>query len=48
MPQIVSFSMLVRSATNWDGRPLMDASRYDTVLMAANSEIHQVQVLHMA
>jgi inositol-phosphate phosphatase/L-galactose 1-phosphate phosphatase/histidinol-phosphatase len=27
--------------TDWDGRPLADARRYDTVLMAANGELHR-------
>lgn len=27
--------------TDWKGRPLTDAPRYDTVLMAANATIHQ-------
>jgi len=26
--------------TDWEGRPLGDASRYETVLMAANEELH--------
>jgi fructose-1,6-bisphosphatase/inositol monophosphatase family enzyme len=26
--------------TDWDGQPLGDASRYETVLMAANKELH--------
>jgi inositol-phosphate phosphatase/L-galactose 1-phosphate phosphatase/histidinol-phosphatase len=27
--------------TDWDGQLLTDARRYDTVLMAANEEIHR-------
>lgn len=27
--------------TDWDGRPLADARQYDTVLMAANEDIHR-------
>ncbi|WP_457585088.1 inositol monophosphatase family protein [Ensifer canadensis] len=27
--------------TDWEGRPLADAPRYDTVLMAANEKIHR-------
>ncbi|WP_455919008.1 inositol monophosphatase family protein [Ensifer canadensis] len=27
--------------TDWEGRPLTDAPRYDTVLMAANEKIHR-------
>lgn len=34
--------------TDWQGRPLADASRFDTVLMAANAKLHAaaLQALH--
>lgn len=38
MPIIQAAGAIV---TDWDGRPLADARRYDTVLMAANGELHR-------
>ena len=34
--------------TDWDGRPLADAARFDTVLMAANAQLHAaaLETLH--
>lgn len=37
MPVILGAGGIV---TDWDGRPLTDASRFDTVLMAANATLH--------
>ncbi|MCW0000270.1 histidinol phosphate phosphatase [Pararhizobium sp. YC-54] len=50
LPQMPIIQAAGGIVTDWDGRPLMDAPRYDTVLMAANSEIHlaALQALHMA
>lgn len=41
LPQIPIVEAAGGLVTDWDGRPLVDAPRYDTVLMAANATIHQ-------
>ncbi|WDZ80420.1 histidinol phosphate phosphatase (plasmid) [Ensifer adhaerens] len=42
LPQLPIIEAAGGIVSDWDGRPLVDASRYDTVLMAANEEIHRV------
>ncbi len=41
LPQMPIIEAAGGIVTDWEGRPLADASRYDTVLMAANEEIHR-------
>lgn len=41
LPQMPIIEAAGGIVTDWNGRPLADASRYDAVLMAANEEIHQ-------
>jgi len=41
MPIILAAGGIV---TDWDGQPLADAARYDTVLMAANADLHRAAV----
>ena len=41
MPIILAAGGIV---TDWDGQPLADATRYDTVLMAANADLHRAAV----
>lgn len=41
LPQMPIIEVAGGIVTDWDGRPLVDASRYDTVLMAANEAIHR-------
>ena len=41
LPQMPIVQAAGGIVTDWDGRPLGDASRYDTVLMAANEQIHR-------
>ena len=41
LPQMPIIEAAGGIVTDWDGRPLMDVLRYDTVLMAANEEIHR-------
>lgn len=31
--------------TDWDGRPLIDALHYETLLMAANVELHRAALV---
>lgn len=41
LPQMPIIEAAGGIVTDWNGLPLADASRYDTVLMAANKEIHR-------
>lgn len=41
LPQMPIVQAAGGTVTDWDGRQLGDASRYDTVLMAANEQIHR-------
>lgn len=41
LPQMPIIEAAGGIVTDWEGRPLPDAPRYDTVLMAANAEIHR-------
>ncbi|MBT1157197.1 histidinol phosphate phosphatase [Aminobacter anthyllidis] len=41
LPQMPIVQAAGGIVTDWDGRQLGDASRYDTVLMAANEELHR-------
>lgn len=41
LPQMPIIEAAGGIVTDWDGRPLIDASQYDTVLMAANEAIHR-------
>ncbi|OOG69196.1 Histidinol-phosphatase [Ensifer sp. M14] len=41
LPQLPIIEAAGGIVTDWDGRPLVDASRYDAVLMAANEELHR-------
>ncbi|TAA55607.1 inositol monophosphatase family protein [Shinella sp. JR1-6] len=41
LPQLPIIEAAGGVVTDWEGRPLADASRYSTVLMAANEEIHR-------
>ncbi|WP_312366256.1 inositol monophosphatase family protein [Ensifer sp.] len=41
LPQLPIIEAAGGIVTDWDGRPLVDASRYDAVLMAANKELHR-------
>jgi inositol-phosphate phosphatase/L-galactose 1-phosphate phosphatase/histidinol-phosphatase len=40
LPQMPIIEAAGGIVTDWDGQPLIDAPRYDTVLMAANEQIH--------
>ena len=40
LPQMPIIEAAGGIVTDWEGRPLVDAPRYETVLMAANEEIH--------
>ncbi|MGD9479320.1 inositol monophosphatase family protein [Shinella sp. G-2] len=48
LPQMPIIEAAGGIVTDWEGRPLADASRYDTVLMAANEAMHRavLAVLH--
>lgn len=50
LPQMPIVQAVGGIVTDWDGRRLGDASRYDTVLMAANEQIHRaaLEALHPA
>lgn len=41
LPQVPIIEAAGGIVTDWDGRPLIDAPQYDTVLMAANEAIHR-------
>ncbi|MGF6175002.1 inositol monophosphatase family protein [Ensifer sp. 4252] len=41
LPQMPIIQAAGGIVTDWNGRALADSSRYDTVLMAANTEIHR-------
>lgn len=41
LPQMPIIEAAGGIVTDWDGRPLVDALQYDTVLMAANAELHR-------
>ncbi|MEO5321930.1 histidinol phosphate phosphatase [Mesorhizobium sp. CC13] len=40
LPQLPIVESAGGIVTDWDGRPLIDAAQYETVLMAANEQIH--------
>lgn len=41
LPQMPIIQAAGGIVTDWDGRPLIDAAQYDTVLMAANEALHR-------
>lgn len=41
LPQMPIVQAAGGIVTDWDGRPLIDAAQYDTVLMAANETLHR-------
>lgn len=41
LPQLPIIEAAGGIVTDWDGQPLVDASRYGAVLMAANEELHR-------
>lgn len=41
LPQLPIIQAAGGIATDWDGKALTDALRYDTVLIAANKDIHR-------
>ena len=48
MPQLPIIEGAGGIVTDWDGRPLTDMRRFDTVVMAANAELHAKVIARLA